>query len=350
MILDREDRNRLAEIAKRHQKNEEELQEPKVEKATPKASIIQDVPETKYSLVGEEELIIRHGGEINIRHVYTDEEQSSGGVSLTIPILVMIAAIIVASNFKNITDPLANFSKTYTQKSGEKLINRKNVENPIVTPEEYEKMSNEEKREYQEKCYEYIAPLAIEIKDEFGTYPSALMGQWAIESTYGTSVTAVEDNNYFGIKAYGDPNKYWNGDKNTHDTPNDANPRSDFRVYPDMETSIKDYARLIGKTDYYKPARKCYDEGKGPKAQLKEIERLGYAEGSNYGDVVYNNYIEPFNLEKYDNMSLEEFWEWKNNKKSAVVTVPFEEESQTIVFDDKAKRFITKQEDEGITI
>ena len=83
---------------------------------------------------------------------------------------------------------------------------------------------------------------------------------------------------------------------------------------------------------------------------MKAIADAGYAEGYYYQLI---DTIEDNNLEKYDNMSnmsLEAFMEWKNNKKSAVVTVPFEEESQTIVFDDKTKRFIKKQEDEGITI
>ena len=51
-------------------------------------------------------------------------------------------------------------------------------------------------------------PLAQKAGERFGMNPIILLAQSAIETGWGESSLAVEDNNFFGITAYGRPNPF----------------------------------------------------------------------------------------------------------------------------------------------
>lgn len=170
-----------------------------------------------------------------------------------------------------------------------------------------------------------IAGLAIADMNQTGVYASVTIAQAIIESTNGTSSLAAKYNNYFGmvagskgsIKVNGNSvsctsnlvgtvmnsdasNQFWSGAAVCLNTPNDAIKHSWFRVYDGIGNSFGDHSRNFW----------CHSDGRyikngvfaasDPKEQLQAIANSGYAEATSYAQTLYNNYIVPNNLTKYD--------------------------------------------------
>jgi flagellar protein FlgJ len=88
---------------------------------------------------------------------------------------------------------------------------------------------------------------AVKVAKLFNIHPLIILAQGSVESGWGTSKFATEDNNFFGITAFGSPNKYWTGEKRISTSSGIA-----FRHYKTVEACFSDYARII--TSYYKEA------------------------------------------------------------------------------------------------
>lgn len=95
--------------------------------------------------------------------------------------------------------------------------------------------------------------LAELVGKEFKMNPITILAQAAIESGWGTSKLARENNNFFGFTAYGSPNKYWNGAKRVSTTSG-----LPFRSYSTPEDGFRDFARLI--SSKYNSAYKASDD------------------------------------------------------------------------------------------
>lgn len=89
--------------------------------------------------------------------------------------------------------------------------------------------------------------LATRVAKQFNLHPLVILAQAAIESGWGTSLLATQNNNFFGITAYGSPNKYWTGEKRTSKTSGLS-----FRSYKSAEDCFCDFARIIA--SYYRDA------------------------------------------------------------------------------------------------
>lgn len=98
-----------------------------------------------------------------------------------------------------------------------------------------------------------------------GIYPSVMLAQWAVESGYGTSNIAKNNNNFFGIKCYGD------------------NCKGGWKNYPTKLQGYYGYVSLLTKNSRYKKARMA----DSPRHQIRELVNAGYA-GNTPG---YENYI-----------------------------------------------------------
>lgn len=144
----------------------------------------------------------------------------------------------------------------------------------------------------QRKFINNIAPYARRTQKEYGIYASVTIAQAILESSWGESELSAVYNNYFGIKST-------NGKGVWYPTPNDAQKMSCFRVYDSIQGSTDDHGKLIGTTERYKEARKCFDEGKGPEAQIRAIKAAGYAEDPHYVAIIMQ-LINQFNLQQYD--------------------------------------------------
>lgn len=91
--------------------------------------------------------------------------------------------------------------------------------------------------------------VAVKVGKQFGIHPLSILAQASIESGWGTSLLATANNNFFGITAYGKPNKYWTGEKRVS-----KKSGLPFRSYKSVEDGFSDFARII--TSHYKEAAK----------------------------------------------------------------------------------------------
>ena len=104
---------------------------------------------------------------------------------------------------------------------------------------------NDKQDEEQRQFVREIAPIAVDVADEYGVYPSVIMAQAIIESNWGRSELAVNANNLFGIKGQ------YNGQSYTKSTQEDNGTGylytivDDFAKYPSIKESVVANAHLI---------------------------------------------------------------------------------------------------------
>ena len=119
-------------------------------------------------------------------------------------------------------------------------------------------------------------------------FPSVVIAQACIESSNGNSILTTKYNNYFGIKGKG----VW------LNTPNDAQKRSQFRVYALPILSFWDHRKLL-LTPFYKKVIQASTW----KEQCIALGQSGYAESPIYAQTLIN-LINQYDLYKYDNKVL----------------------------------------------
>ncbi|MHA8138212.1 glycoside hydrolase family 73 protein [Lactobacillaceae bacterium Scapto_B20] len=90
-----------------------------------------------------------------------------------------------------------------------------------------------------------LSPVVKTVSKQYNLYPSLMLAQAALESSYGQSYLSTQGNNYFGIK--GD----YNGQSislKTAEYDSSGNiyyTYANFKKYPDAQSSLNDYAQLI---------------------------------------------------------------------------------------------------------
>ena len=165
----------------------------------------------------------------------------------------------------------------------------------------------------QEQYIKWLAPRVVLDSLDRNLLPSPRISQGCFEPAFGTSVLALEANNLFGVKA----NDQWDGpvyNKVSGECYNGKDyvaQASDFQKYDSWDDSIywqgwylenrcvsrkyhpeiKHYAELIGNRDYKECAR--------------ILQEKGYGTSPEYAKRVID-YIEKYDLAKYDSMTREE--------------------------------------------
>lgn len=149
-----------------------------------------------------------------------------------------------------------------------------------------------------------------------GILPGTLITQLFIESqsenkpgVVGSSYTAQNGNNYFGIKCAGG----WKGPTVYANTREVLNGKSVivnacFRKYKSIEDSIKDYINFLQSNPRYKNAGVF--EAKTVKEQAEALKRAGYATGTDYVNLIVNVY-KPYALLIDQQKSALAFIDWK---------------------------------------
>ena len=141
-----------------------------------------------------------------------------------------------------------------------------------------------------------IMPGAIKAYEEYGVLPSLTLAQAILESRWGKSKLAANNNNLFGIKAGND----WQGDTVNYKTGEQRSDGSrytinaDFRSYDNVADSITDHAKLLTKERYKKVL-----SAKDYKEACYAVREAGYATSLNYAKNLIN-VIETYGLNQWD--------------------------------------------------
>ncbi len=159
-----------------------------------------------------------------------------------------------------------------------------------------------------------VNKIAQEGYEKYNILPSLTIAQSILESGWGKNHIG---NNIFGIKK----GSGWKGNTRVVTTTEYVNGKKitikdEFRVYDNMEDSIRDYLKLIGTASRYKSVR----EAKNYKEACQNVYKSGYATDPNYSNKLIS-IIEENKLYQYDikNDFLHDWgreaWEWgvKNN-------------------------------------
>ncbi len=159
---------------------------------------------------------------------------------------------------------------------------------------------------------QFISQLVDAIRqqsDNYGLFPSVIMGQAIVESGWGQSGLSKNYNNFFGMKASNSqfspfwiPNVSPVSQMLTREVVNgnDITVNANWRVYNSLAESIADHNALIGKAKRYAAALTA----RTPREQLQAIKNGGYATAPNYVDTIMN-VIDRYNLTQYDNIKPE---------------------------------------------
>ena len=164
-----------------------------------------------------------------------------------------------------------------------------------------------------------VAPYAVIDMEQHQIYASVTIAQAIIESGWGKDNIAVQYKNFFGMKVGGgSANEFWSGDSiNLNASEGGV---SSFRVYDSLKNSIYDHGRNFHVTATYgrHGVLDCIPQKLGPKEQLRRIAISGYAvysDGSiskpddvrTYDVYLYEEFIQKYDLEKYDKMTSADF-------------------------------------------
>lgn len=146
-----------------------------------------------------------------------------------------------------------------------------------------------------------IEPIAVDVYEEYGIYPSVVISRAAVESNWGKSELSKEAFNLFGIKA----DDSWRGRKIEMITKEGYEnvENAQFRKYRSYKESIYDYGKFLNKNKRYKKAGLF--KAKNAKEQAQVLENAGYATKENSkGELVYADilidFMDRYELEKID--------------------------------------------------
>lgn len=136
----------------------------------------------------------------------------------------------------------------------------------------------------KEEFVQTLAPHAKNAQETYGTRPSLLIAQAALESNWGQSTLTTEANNYFGIKGSQEGEQYATREYNDNEW---TQVNATFKHYDSLAASIDDYARLIKNgtswdADFYKNVLEAntYQEA------AVAVQEAGYATDPTYAEKI----------------------------------------------------------------
>jgi hypothetical protein len=142
---------------------------------------------------------------------------------------------------------------------------------------------------------EQYAPIAMEQQQKYGIPASVTLAQMALESKWGTSKMAVNDHNYFGIKA----SRRWLEAGRPYSLYDDDKKNEKFCVFGDVLESIEYHSTLL-MSERYKPCRSFPSDDWYH--WLVSIKSCGYATSNSYVQKCVS-IIKTHQLFRYDQMA-----------------------------------------------
>lgn len=149
----------------------------------------------------------------------------------------------------------------------------------------------------EENFIQMVAPHAKQAQQTYGTRPSLLIAQAALESDWGRSGLSTESNNYFGIKGSSSDKAYATSEFNNEEW---IQIQASFRQYDSIAESIDDYGNLLQNgtswdANFYRKAIEASDY----KEAARAIHEAGYATDPNYANKLIR-IIEQYQLYELD--------------------------------------------------
>lgn len=148
--------------------------------------------------------------------------------------------------------------------------------------------------DYKQEYLNTAKPVAVSTAKKYDLFPSVVLAQSALESSWGNSGLTREYNNYFGIKA----NKS-DTDANLMTTEfvngKEIKVNQPFKEYKSMKESFKHYGELIGTAPRYEKVRLANNYTEAAHA----IKECGYATDPRYAEKIIS-IIETYNLYELD--------------------------------------------------
>ena len=152
--------------------------------------------------------------------------------------------------------------------------------------------------EYKAEFFEKYAAAAIEEQKRYGIPASVTLAQMAVESGYGESNLARQDNNYFGIKAsdkWIKAGKPWSYHHDDHY--NDK-----FCTFASPLDSLEYHSKVL-MADRYKACRQYASDDHTH--WIEGIKKGGYATDPRYVGTI-EGVIKKYGLDKYDRQAISE--------------------------------------------
>lgn len=150
---------------------------------------------------------------------------------------------------------------------------------------------------YEQQFIEKAAENAILLESTHGIRPSVAIAQAILESNWGKSELAQEEQNYYGIKGYGNEEKYVTKEFENNEW---IEIETEFRTYDSMKESMEDYADLLRDgTEWDEDLYQEVIEAPTYEASAEALKTAGYATDPEYPEKVIS-LIEEYDLDQYD--------------------------------------------------
>lgn len=151
----------------------------------------------------------------------------------------------------------------------------------------------------EEDFIEEMAEEAVKLQEEYGILPSVTIAQAILESNWGRSGLAQNENNYFGIKGSSDSVEYVTREYTEEWIEIDAS----FRSYSSWEESMEDYAQLMAHgTNWNSDLYRDVVEAENYEEAAYALKEAGYATDPDYPEKVIS-LVEDHDLHRFDDPS-----------------------------------------------
>lgn len=141
-----------------------------------------------------------------------------------------------------------------------------------------------------------VAAYAVPLQETHGIWPSITIAQAIVESNWGQSGLALNEQNYFGIKGSSSQPAYA-----TLEYEDDwVEIQASFRSYDSLQESVEDYAELIaGGTNWNPDLYRPVIEADTYREAAYALKKSGYATDPAYPEKLIE-IVELYNLDQYD--------------------------------------------------
>lgn len=155
---------------------------------------------------------------------------------------------------------------------------------------------------YEQEFIDKVAENAVTLEANYQVRPSVTIAQAILESNWGKSELAQQENNYYGIKGNNQDAYKTKEFENNEWVEIDA----EFRSYDSLMASMEDYALLLSNgTEWDENLYQEVIEAPTYQGAAKALQTAGYATDPDYPEKVIS-LIETYELYKYDSDTIEQ--------------------------------------------